>query len=130
MSNDTREIIRLRKIIFLALFLCVVVFSSLAVYFWYRVQNVAESGSSTDQEDTERLIRRVSELIALPDDEQPTVATVANPDVLRDQPFFSRAKRGDKILIYEKAKKAVLYDPDQNKIIEVAPLNLGGNITQ
>jgi hypothetical protein len=31
---------------------------------------------------------------------------------------------GDKVLIYSRAQKAILYSPSKNKIIEVAPINL------
>lgn len=48
-----------------------------------------------------------------------------DPEKLRDQPFFANAQRGDKVLIYANAKKAILYNPPSNKIIEVAPVNIG-----
>jgi hypothetical protein len=73
------------------------------------------------------LIESVGKLIILPIDEQPTVATVADLDKLKDQPFFAQAQLGDKVLIYQNAKKAILYRPSENKIIELAPLN---NTTQ
>jgi hypothetical protein len=53
------------------------------------------------------------------------VATVSDPEKLKEQPFFTQAKKGDKLLIYAKARKAILYDPAINKIIEVSTLNIG-----
>ena len=70
-------------------------------------------------------MERVSRLIILPTDEEPTIATVADPDRLQDQPFFDNAKTGDKLLIYTNARKAILYDPVSDKIVEVAPINIG-----
>lgn len=36
-------------------------------------------------------------------------------------------KNGDKVLIYVKAKKAILYDPAKNIIVDVAPVNIAQN---
>lgn len=77
------------------------------------------------QEQTEELIEKVGRLYALPQDETPTVATVVDPEKLREQAFFAHAEEGDKVLIYTKAGKAILYSPSKNQIIEVAPVNLG-----
>lgn len=76
------------------------------------------------KDDARVLIEEVSKLISLPQDEEPTIATVSDPKLLKDQAFFANAKTGDKVLIYTKAKKAILYDPVNKKIIEVAPLNI------
>lgn len=73
------------------------------------------------QTEAKQLVAKVGKLIDLPQ-EEPTVATIANLDQLKNQPFFAKAKIGDKILIFSAAKKAILYDPTANKIIEVGPL--------
>jgi hypothetical protein len=62
--------------------------------------------------------------MVLPENEQPTIATVTDPSKLSGQSFFAHAKVGDRVLLYAAAKKAILYDPNINKIIEVAPINL------
>lgn len=70
------------------------------------------------------LADRVGEHMFLPVDEVPTIATVSDPESLTDQSFFENAKKGDKVLIYSNAKKAILYDPSADKIITIAPLNI------
>lgn len=77
------------------------------------------------QMETQELLEKVGSLIVLPTDEQPTVATVADPSKLQDQAFFAKAQKGDKVLIYTNARKAILYNPQTNKIVEVAPVNIG-----
>jgi hypothetical protein len=71
----------------------------------------------------DQLVNQVGQLITLPSGEQPTVATVTDLSQLQNQPFFTNAQVGDKVLIYSTAKEAILYRPSDNKIIEVAPLN-------
>ncbi len=74
---------------------------------------------------TENLVKEVGNITDLPSDETPTVATVADASKLKNQAFFKDAVNGDKVLIYTKAKKAYLYRPSSNKIIEIAPVNIG-----
>ena len=89
---------------------------------------VTDSGVSNEAQvsaaETEALVDEVGKIILLPD-ETPTVATVTDLAPLKDQPFFANAKVDDKVLIYQGAKKAILYRPSEQRIIEVAPVNLG-----
>ena len=73
--------------------------------------------------ETNALIEKVGQLIELPN-EQPTIATVTDLEALKGQEFFEKAQLGDKVLIYTGAKKAFLYRPSTNKVIEVAPVNI------
>ena len=67
------------------------------------------------------IVARVQQLMLLPD-EKPTVAVVSDLRPLQSQSFFKNAKLGDILLMYPNARLGVLYDPEQNKIIEVAPI--------
>jgi hypothetical protein len=73
------------------------------------------------------VVERVAKLMMLPTEEQPTVATVSDLEKLKNQPFFTRARIGDYVLIYMKSKKAILYNATENKIIEVGALNTDGS---
>lgn len=75
--------------------------------------------------DSVELLNKVSQLIDLPTDESPTIATVVDASKLNSQEFFSKAENGDRVIIYATAKKAILYRPSTNKIVEVAPVNIG-----
>lgn len=77
------------------------------------------------QKQTDQLISTVGTLTTLPQDETPTVADVTNADIARQQSsFFANAQDGDKVLMYVKAGKAILYRPTANKIVLEAPLTL------
>lgn len=104
-----------------ALFLVLFIAASGTAYYFY--QRIPKEPSA--QTEVKALVAQVGQLIVLPQGEDPTVATVVDPEKLKDQPFFANAKKGNKVLIYTNEKKAILYDPESNKIVEVAPVNIG-----
>ena len=86
--------------------------------------NKAKQIIGTDSnEQNAQLVEKVGKLIDLPQGETPTFATVTDTEKLKNQPFFQRAKNGDKVLIYSQSQKAILYRPSINKIIEVTFVN-------
>ena len=113
------------NIILLVLFFAA---SALAVYFYIQFNEIRKNPQKIAQEQARQLVSEVSKLIVLPEDEEPSIATVSDPEQLAGQPFFSKAKKGDKVLIYTNAQKVILYDPVAKKIIDIAPLNIGSNV--
>ena len=81
-------------------------------------------GTQQAQAEVDALVAQVGKLIALPTDETPTVATVTDASKINSQPFFANAQNNDKVLIYQKAQKAILYRPSENRIIEVGAVNI------
>jgi len=65
------------------------------------------------------VVSDVSKIYLLPEGETPTIATVTDPNKLKSKIFFANAKSGDKVLIYKKADRVILYRPSENKIINV-----------
>lgn len=96
-----------------------------AGFFYRQLDTLKKNPNKVALDETKATITAVSKLIVLPSGEQPTVATVTDVSKLKDQPFFGNAKNGDKVLIYTNAKKAILYNPTGNRIVEVAPVNIG-----
>lgn len=78
--------------------------------------------ASSPKNEASTLVDKVGRLLELPTGEQPTIATVSDVSKLQGQPFFAHGQNGDKVLIFAKAKKAVLYRPSIDKIIEVGPV--------
>jgi len=77
------------------------------------------------RKEAQRIVAAVSKLMVLPTDEEPIIATVADPTKLEGQPFFQNAQIGDKVLIFNGARKAILYSPAKNLVVDVAPLSAG-----
>lgn len=99
-----------------------------AVLITYRVMATRTSPPDPQEaarDEVAQLVAAIGKLYLLPTGETPVVATVSDPSKLASQPFFKNAKKGDKVLIYNVAQKAILYDPVANILVEVAPLSLG-----
>lgn len=116
----------------LVIVLVVLAIVGVGAYFAYdyvQDQNAKIERLSDPQQAAKDEATRVKELVAeladIPADETPTIATVNDAAKLQGQAFFINAQNGDKVLIFTKAKKAYLYRPSTNKIIEVAPINIG-----
>lgn len=83
-----------------------------------RLQNPREAA----KQELVELNKTVGSLAVVPGNETPALATVADPSKLEGQTFFKNAQKGDKVLVYKKAGRAVLYRPSSNKIVEIAPI--------
>lgn len=67
--------------------------------------------------------KKVAELIVVPKTEVPKVVILNNVDeIVKQQPFFIGAKNGDVFLVYNDNKKAIVYRPDENIIVNVGPV--------
>lgn len=106
-----------------SIFLLLVIGSvATAGFFYYRYRAIAASTDSAKQkanaDELKRIIDDVAKLMVVPTDETPTMATVTDKEKLREQPFFSNAENGDKVLFYTKAGKAILYRPSLKKVVD------------
>jgi hypothetical protein len=94
-------------------------------YFYYKYKKVINNPAAVSQDEAKSITEKIRKFMDLPD-EQPTLATVADREKLKDQMFFSSAQNGDKVLIFPKNQKAVLYRPSTDRVIEVTSL-IGGS---
>lgn len=125
----------LRKLLSVKLLIPVIIVVAIAgiaagVYFFSQYQKAQKQLAKTPQLgalESQQIVNKIAKLIELPADEQPSVATVSDVTKLKDQPFFAKAQNGDKVLIYTEAKKAILYRPGTNKIVEVSTVNIGSS---
>ncbi len=113
------------KIILFILLVISIASISAAIYFYRQSKLVVTKSETVQVESVKDIVAKVGKLITLPEGEEPTLATVADPTQLQNQPFFAKAKRGDQVLVYTTARKVILYDPVANKVIDIAPLNMG-----
>lgn len=106
------------KNIIIALVVLLILSISSGLYFYNKA---TEDPQKVVDKKIQETISAVGKLMVLPANETPTIATVTAPEQLKGQVFFINAHKGDQLLIYKNAQKAILYNPSINKIIEVSP---------
>lgn len=87
--------------------------------------NLTSQTTSDDE-----VIQKLEKLMDLPKDEKPAVTSLDNVEKLKGQQFFKKVMMGDKVVIYPNAKRAILYRPSENKIIEVGVISINEEIKQ
>jgi len=105
------------------------VFLALVIVFYYvtfQFFKIRQDSNAAARREIKAITERIGKFMELPQGEEPTLATVSDQEKLKGQQFFANAKNGDKVLVYPKAKKAILFRPSSGKIIEVANLTSGG----
>jgi hypothetical protein len=98
---------------------------SVFLYLQYR----QAQDNTTVAEQNSKYQKQLSQLILVPGNETPTIATVKDASKLSKQVFFKDAQNGDKLFVYSKSRKAILYRPSSNMIINVQTVNVTPNAT-
>jgi hypothetical protein len=104
------------------------------VYFYKKYDDLKNNPVTADQAaqaEIDRYVAEVGKLYDLPKDEKPSVATVKDKELLKDQPFFAKAENGDITLIYSNAKLAILYRPSTGQLVNVSTVTIsdGAKVT-
>lgn len=86
---------------------------------YLRDKNILLNKQKIVTQEVDKLLADVSNLVALPIDEEPTIFTVMNVDILkqRDPEFYKNVAVGDKIIIY--TTRAIIYRPISGEVINV-----------
>lgn len=105
--------------------------STFAAIRFYDLYRQAEAKVPKTEKEMEKEIMDITaqlkKIMNVPD-EKPVIATVKDKNVLKSQQaFFANAENGDKLVIFQTARKAILFRPSTAKIIESGPLLVSPN---
>jgi hypothetical protein len=93
------------------------------LWLWHAVE--AKRLADDPKYAARKLVHEVGRHIILPGGETPAVITVVDKAKVRNIPFLERsAQNGDKMLVYAKARKVVLYRPKAHKVVDVGPVSV------
>lgn len=85
----------------------------------------SEQVKDVTPEEIDEIVKALEKIVLLPTGETPKLSTITNKDELTDnQEFFKDVENGDKIIVYQQAKKAFLYRPSTKKIINLSPIDI------
>lgn len=112
-----------KKLLLIGMLIVFALFGA-TVYYFQKYQTIKKNPEKVAQEEVNRVVKIVGQLISLPNDETPVLATIKDREKIKDQPFFSNAQNDDVILIYTKAKKAIVFREKDKKIINVGPISI------
>jgi len=75
------------------------------------------------QKEIMAIVEKVKRLMILPDNELPQMAEIRDAALAaKEQPFYTGAQNGDKILVYLTTRKAIIYSPARDLIVNVGPV--------
>ena len=103
----------------------IVLLGGTAMYLFNEYSTLTTDPNLKNQQKIEHVVARVEKLVDVPEGEVPTLADITDTESLKDQPFFQNAKVGDQVLLYQTARKAYLYRPSENILVQVASLGEG-----
>ena len=79
--------------------------------------------STKNQETADLILKEIRNLIDIPEDVNPTVATIVDVEILKKKnPFYAKASNGDHLIVTP--TRAILYSSVTKRIIDVVPVQL------
>lgn len=104
----------------------------LAGFFYFKWQGLKNNSSEVTQQENlkeiEEMVEKIGKLVWLPEGEVPVLVRIEDKEKInKNQNFFEKTENGDVMLVYKEAKKAYLYRPSENKLINMAPVNIEGS---
>jgi uncharacterized membrane protein len=76
--------------------------------------------AEVEKVETDALLASIGQHIILAKDEEPMVATIKDIENLSaKEPFYKDAKDGDKIIIYPESQRAIIYNPENDILVNV-----------
>ncbi len=88
-----------------------------------RMEQVSGGNTLQNKQEAERVVNLLRTHMFIPEDVQPTVATIVDVEKLRDRNvFYKNAKNGDHLVVTP--ERAILFDSKANVIIDVVPVQV------
>jgi hypothetical protein len=104
---------RTMMLVLLLMLLAVAIAVSVLFFVKYR-----HAVASNPNQERENIVNNIKTSIDLPE-EDPAMSTVIDKTKLTNPTLQARTENGDKLLIFAKAKRLVIYRPSTNKVVDM-----------
>ncbi len=123
-KKETVMVALSRRTIMLIVGIIVVLVMLLAAIALGRDSDNSAAPSSMNSQDTEakQLYEKIGKTVLLPVNEIPTVANVSKEELAQQQTGLTDIQENDKVLLFAKSRKAVVYRPSIDKVVAVVTL--------
>ena len=82
--------------------------------------STAQGQQELNKTQIEAILSEMRKLIVVPTGEDPAIATIVDIEQLKSSPFYKDAQNGDRVVLFNNAKKAYIYRPDSKIIVNYA----------
>lgn len=107
------------KVINFSIIIAVMIAIGFAGYFYYTLYKFDNTEKDLKEKEASSLLEVLSTHYLFPIGENPTIATVSDPEALKTGSPFVDALKGDKVFIFSGIGKAILYRPSIDRIIDI-----------
>ena len=105
---------RIKYLLILAVLVVGIILAVVGSSFHFRI----------DKDAATYVIKQVERHMMVPANEEPTVLTITDRSKVKSE-FLKASETGDKVLIYERNQRAIIYRPSTDKIVDIVPVNVG-----
>lgn len=93
-----------------------------------QLEELQQASQQSGQEVAQRVLSNLRRHLDVPEDPEPTVATIVDIERLREtNEFYQKAENGDHLIITE--DRAILYDPERDIILDIVPVSINRDAT-
>lgn len=113
-NHQSRRVLMARAS-FALLLLLLIGSAGVGWYFFTKYQQAAANNPETKRQD---LLQLIGQSVQLPD-EEPLVLTIADKAKLSNESFARKVENGDQLLVFNKAKRLIVFRPATKKVIDM-----------
>lgn len=122
-TKMTKKKLSKKSLAIILIIIIAIIIIPFGVYRYNRYTHTPEYLKEQQDEEIEDLLAKISKVMLLPS-EKPDMHNIDDPEKITAwQPFFQNTIKGDKLFIFNKSSKAILYSPERDLIVNAGSIS-------